>query len=54
MICPTCKKAGEANSSGDESRAAVLHARCPGLCTCQHKTGSGHLNLPLIEENRDA
>lgn len=43
MICTMCKGAGNANAMGDTGSASVLHARCEGDCTCQHKVGKGHV-----------
>lgn len=39
MICKECSAAGTANASGSYGSATVLHQRCKGGCSCQHKVG---------------
>ena len=45
MICPRCRKAGEANRDHDSQDAEIMagpwHGLCPGgtQCDCQHKIG---------------
>ena len=45
MICKMCRGAGNANSNGDIGSATVLHQQCEGDCSCQHKTGKGHVQV---------
>jgi hypothetical protein len=50
-MCDRCRKAGRKNVKGKDEAAKALHDQCayPGTCTCQHKTGDGHLNMNLPE-----
>lgn len=53
-MCDRCKAAGKQNADGNAEKAELTHEQCPypDTCTCAHKTGDGHLNLPAARPLR--